>query len=142
MNIQRIGLMLTALLLLGLLAACGTSSTLPGGDPLNGTAWTLASTDGAAPLTGTAQTMAFADGKVSGSAGCNSYGGAYSLGGDGIQIKDLVSTLMACIDPQGVMEQEAAFLASLTNAATYEVEADRLQIRTSDGKTLDFVPAQ
>lgn len=141
MNFQRIGLITTALLLLGLLAACSTSSA-PGGDPLNGTAWTLSSTDGAAPLTGTTQTITFADGKISGSAGCNSYFGSYTLGGGSIQIKDVGSTLMACMDPQGLMDQEAAFLNSLMNAASFEVSADSLQIRTSDGKTLDFVPAQ
>ncbi len=141
MTFQRFGLW-AAVLLLGLLSACGGGSALPGGDPLNGTAWSLASTDGAAPLTGTTQTLAFADGKVSGSAGCNSYGGAYSLGGEKIQIKEVVSTLMACIDPQGVMDQETAFLNSLMSAESYQVSGDSLQIRTSDGRTLDFVPAQ
>ena len=142
MKLRRISLITTALLLLGLLSACGGGSALPGGDPLNGTAWSLASTDGAAPLTGTTQTLSFADGKVSGSAGCNSYGGTYSLGGSNIQIKDVVSTLMACLDPQGVMDQETAFLSALMSAQSYELSENNLQIKTSDGKTLAFVPMQ
>jgi heat shock protein HslJ len=133
---------IASLAALYLLSACGTSSNLPGGDPLNGTAWSLASIDGSAPLTGTTQTAAFAAGKISGSGGCNSYGGSYSLDGSSIQIKDLVSTLIACTDPQGAMDQESAFLSGLGSAQSYELSTDKLQILTSDGKTLVFVPQQ
>lgn len=140
MNPRHIFLTVLTLLLTAALVACGNGSGLPGTDPLNDTAWSLSSIDGAAPLTGTAQTLAFADGKVSGSGGCNSYGGAYSLGGDGIRISEIVSTLMACMDPAGLMDQESAFLNSLMNAQTYKLEGNSLQIRTSDGRTLDFVP--
>ena len=139
MSFQPKSLLFAALAALLLLSACGTGSNLPGGDPLNGTAWSLASIDGSAPITNTAQTLAFTGGKVSGSAGCNSYGGSYSVNGGQLQITDVVSTLMACAD-QGVMDQEAAFLSGLNNAASFEFSADKLQIVTTDGKTMVFVP--
>ncbi len=141
MKLRYFGL-LTSLVLLGLLSACGGGAALPAGDPLSGTAWSLGSVDGAAPLTGTTQTLIFTDGKISGSGGCNSYGGTYSLDGDKIQIKDVFSTLMACMDPQGTMDQEASFFSSLGSAESYQLSKDSLQIRTTDGRTLDFVPAK
>ncbi len=141
MKLRHPGLLM-GILLLGLLAACGTGSAPPGGDPLKGTAWSLASINGAAPLTGTMQTLTFSDGRISGSGGCNSYGGTYSLEGGKIQIKDMFSTLMACMDPQGLMDQEASFFNSLGNAQSYQVNKNSLQIHTTDGTTLDFVPAR
>ena len=133
-------LALTVLVLALLLSACSGGSA--SGDPLSGTSWMLASIDGSAPISGVVATAAFSDGKVSGSSGCNSYGGAYELDGEQIHFSDLVSTLMACTDPQGVMDQESAFLGGLTDAQSYQLSADKLQILTSDGKTLVFTPAQ
>jgi heat shock protein HslJ len=48
-------------------------------------------------------------------------------------------TLMACTDP-GVMDQESAFLGALGSAESFELSGGRLQIITSDGKTISFTP--
>ncbi|MGE5251859.1 MAG: META domain-containing protein [Bacteroidota bacterium] len=119
------------------LSACGQGSGQPAGDPLNGTSWALASIDGAAALPNVTATAAFADGQVSGSGGCNSYGGSYTVNGDKIQIKQVVSTLMACAD-QGVMDQESAFVGALSKAKTFTITDGKLEIQTADGKTLAF----
>jgi heat shock protein HslJ len=37
-----------------------------------------------------------------------------------------------CIAPDGVMEQEAAFVAALQSAATYSMQGGRLEMRTAD----------
>lgn len=85
--------------------------------PLVGTDWVLESysTNGDAissVIVGTKVTANFAaDGNVGGNAGCNHYGGEYSLDGANLSVSSLFSTLMYCETP-GVMEQEAAFMST------------------------------
>ena len=72
------------------------------------------------------------DGTLSGKAGCNTYSGGYKTNGNQITIGPLVSTMMACDQPAGVMEQEAQYLAALQSAATYQIEGNVLELRTKD----------
>jgi heat shock protein HslJ len=84
-------------------------------------------------LTGTTLTAEFGkDGILSGNSGCNTYTGSYKVTGNQITIGPLASTMMACSDPEGVMEQEAQYLAALQSAATYQIEGSVLQLRTKD----------
>jgi heat shock protein HslJ len=76
-----------------------------------------------------------ADGQVSGSSGCNRYSGGYEASGTALKVGPLVSTMMACDTPAGVMEQEQQYLAALQNAATYEIMGDTLTIRDAGGAT-------
>jgi len=86
------------------------------------------------PLPGTRITARFGDdGSVSGSTACNVYRGSYSLDGDEIRIAPPASTRKACLSPEGVMEQEAAYLASLPTAARYRVEDGVLELSAADG---------
>lgn len=71
------------------------------------------------------------DGKVSGNAGCNDYFASFAVDGDAIEIEQAGSTLRLCVDPAGVMEQEAEYLAALASAATYNIEGNMLQMRTA-----------
>lgn len=73
------------------------------------------------------------DGTLSGTAGCNSYSTGYTLDGANISIGPAASTRMFCGEPEGVMEQEAAYLAALETAATYSISGDSLELRTADG---------
>jgi heat shock protein HslJ len=85
-------------------------------------------------IEGTELTAVFgADGTVSGTSGCNNFSGGYMADGAGaIQIGPLVSTMMACSDPEGVMEQEMQYLAALQTAATYRMEGDTMEMRTAE----------
>lgn len=84
-------------------------------------------------LAGTTLTADFGkDGTLSGNAGCNTYSGAYKVNGDQITVGPLVSTMMACSEPAGVMEQETLYLAALQSAATYQIEGNIVQMRTKD----------
>ncbi len=66
------------------------------------------------------------EGSVSGSGGCNNYGGDYTLSGDQISIGPLVSTMMFC---ETGSEQETAYLAALQQAKRLAFSAEgRLQI--------------
>jgi len=75
-----------------------------------------------------------ADGNLTGFAGCNNYNATYTVSGtNAIQIGPVASTRKACDQPQGVMDQETQYLAALSTAATYTIDAGKLEMRTSDG---------
>lgn len=95
-------------------------------------------------IVGTQLTAKFGtDGTLSGFAGCNDYTATYSTSGTSIQISAPNSTLKACAEPPGVMEQESAYLAALPTAARYRIEAGKLELRTADGAIVaTFAPAQ
>jgi heat shock protein HslJ len=122
-----------------LLSACSLSA--PAGDPLDGTSWQLSALGDRSPVEGTTVTLGFEDGRATGSAGCNSYGGAYEVDGEKIVFREVASTLMLCTNP-GVMEQEAEFLGSLNEVNRFELASGRLQLYRSDGEALAFVPAR
>jgi heat shock protein HslJ len=74
----------------------------------------------ASPLAGTELTARFAeDGTVSGSAGCNTYAGAYRVEKSAIEIAARVVTRKACVDPAGVMDQETTYLSLPPTAVGY-----------------------
>jgi heat shock protein HslJ len=106
--------------------------------PLEGTAWNLLQYNNGREAVvslkiGTEITALFADGGLSGSSGCNTYKSEYAVEGDSISIGPAASTRMFCSDPEGVMDQEAEFLAALEMAETYSIEGDQLELRTADG---------
>lgn len=72
------------------------------------------------------------DGSLSGSAGCNNMAGSYTTQDNTIQIGPIATTRMMCVEPEGVMEQEAQYTAALMSAATYSVRGDQLEMRTAD----------
>jgi heat shock protein HslJ len=72
-------------------------------------------------------------GRISGSAGCNHYSGAYILEDGQISIGPLATTRMGCLAP-GVMERESAFLRALQTAQSIEMTADSLVLTYQDGQ--------
>lgn len=97
----------------------------------------------ASPVAGTTITAKFADdGTLSGSAGCNSYSGSYTLDGGEIEIGPLAATKKACSDPEGVMEQEAAYLSALPTATHFRLDGGSLSLMAADGTLVaSYVPA-
>ena len=86
------------------------------------------------PLPGTKITASFADdGTLTGSSGCNTYRTAFTLGQGSIQIEPPAATEMACAEPEGVMEQEAAYLAALPTAVGYRLDGGSLALLSADG---------
>lgn len=109
-------------------------------DSLNGTSWELYAISKHRPIEGSNITIVFEDGQVSGSSGCNSYGGDYKVSGKKIEFGMLMSTLMACDEP--IMDQESDFLQMLGDAHRFELVDDQLQIYWSDHEALTFVPIE
>ena len=81
------------------------------------------------------------DGRLSGSAGCNSYNASYEASEETINIGVIASTEMACMDLEGLMDQEVLYLASLQNAAVYTIRDDRLEIRDENGSGVAYYTA-
>jgi len=134
-----------ALALTVVLAGCGSaeqvtteSTTTPGSAPhLDGSEWILVELKGASLAPGSNITLSFDGGSAGGFAGCNAYGAAYETAGDGALSIGLVErTAQACLEPQGVMEQEDAYLAALQEAAAYRVTGNGLEILDGAGASL------
>lgn len=88
--------------------------------------------DGSAQLT-------IADGHVSGTAGCNRFMGSVSQVGAAITVSQLGSTEMYC---EGLMDREAAVMASLMASATAAADGDGLVLLDAAGTVqLRLVPA-
>ena len=84
-------------------------------------------------LEGSEITAIFAeDGSLSGSAGCNNYITSYTVDGNNLTIGMAAATMMFCAEPEGVMEQETAYLAALGTVATYSIREGMLELRTAD----------
>ena len=94
----------------------------------------------ARPIDGALPTMEFEDGQVSGTTGCNHYSGSYQINGNAISFDALFSTEMACMDPEGVMEQERIYLELLGSADRFELSdsEDVLTIYAGPHQILTF----
>jgi len=73
------------------------------------------------------------DSQLTGSASCNNYFASYETEDDNITIGPAGSTMMACQEPEGIMEQEQQYLAALETAATFKITGLDMEIRTSEG---------
>jgi len=123
------------------LAACSTSGS---GFMLEDTKWFLSSYGEQGNLIsiidGTEITATFdsAEGRVSGSSGCNTYFGEYEVEDDKLSISEMAHTEMACLSPEGVMEQEQEYLFILSNALSFQADDTTLTIFCSGGLQLYF----
>lgn len=131
MKTRQIFVVLT--LLAVFVSACSSFSSQP---DLNGTSWALTQLQGSPVISTAVPTLVFKDGQVSGNASCNSFGGTYERGGgEALKFGELMSTLIACIDPLA-MAQEAAYLAVLAQVAKYRVENNHLYLSDQTGQLL------
>ncbi len=73
------------------------------------------------------------DGSLTGNAGCNDYMTTYTVDGNAITIAPAATTRMMCSEPEGVMDQEFAYLQALTRAATFEIEGGTLTLLDATG---------
>lgn len=106
-----------------LAAACSAGSGGAANPALPGTSWTVKSIAGTPADATSPPTIAFgADGTVSGTTGCNSYGGSFTLPGGSIKIGLLAMTLILCEGPVGALEP--AFDGALQGVTAWAIGAD------------------
>lgn len=110
------------LLLLSVTAGC------TGGATLNGT-WKATAASPQVLVPGVDVTLTFADGRVMGKAGCNTFGGAYSVSGGRLSVPQVGTTLMYCDGAIG--EQETWIMQLLGASPTISVDGDTMVL--SDG---------
>ncbi|MFC1945072.1 META domain-containing protein [Chloroflexota bacterium] len=124
------------------LAACGAPNSM-----LDDTKWFLRSygeqNNLQAIIEDTEITATFnsAKSEVRGSAGCNTYFAGYEVRGNKLSIFEMAFTEMACVSPEGVMEQEQEFLTILANAHSFQADDTTLTIFCSGGQQLYFTTA-
>lgn len=128
----RYNVILYATLLAVLLVACSTKESL------DATSWTMTSyRDSQGNLTAilpdTIVTADFQADQVSGNVTCNNYSGTYQTTGNKITIGPLATTMRECVGPDGIMEQETAFLMAMEAAAQYEIKGDTLEMLDDQG---------
>lgn len=109
---------------------------------LSGSQWQLVSygeADIQTPVIGdSVVTLVFGeDNQVGGFSGCNSYGGTYEVAADTLAVKEIVSTLMACM-ADGIMEQEQVYFTALQSVTRYETTGDMLTLEYGEGQKLIF----
>lgn len=110
----------------------------PVGNPLLDTSWQLQRMNGIDVIPGTLVTAIFGDGgNLSGSGGCNTYSGQYSVNGSSITVSNVIFSRNYCPEPEGIMEQETAFANVLGSASGFSLENNRLIIRGTQGQ-LEF----
>jgi heat shock protein HslJ len=86
------------------------------------------------------------DGSLTGSAGCNNYTSSFQVedptaDSGSISIGPAATTRMMCAEPEGIMDQEQAYLAALQSAASYTIEGDQLELTDAGGtRMVTFVP--
>ncbi|AMG76147.1 MULTISPECIES: META domain-containing protein [Sphingopyxis] len=111
---------------------CG-GAILPPGE-LAGTHWTFVSIGGVAIAGDRPAELQFDGDRMSGSAGCNRFGGSYSVKDGMLTAGRLAATLMACPGP--AMEQERGFFALMEAPVRVDFPADGTMVLTGrDGKT-------
>jgi heat shock protein HslJ/uncharacterized protein affecting Mg2+/Co2+ transport len=115
-----------------------TDTPVPEPPAFVGRNWVLVSLSGNQPLDGTTITAVFnPDGSVSGSSGCNTYNGRYSVSGDNLTISGVSTTQIACDQP--VMDQESAYIAALQSAAFWSLEQEFTIINSGNVAVLSYI---
>jgi heat shock protein HslJ len=75
------------------------------------------------------------DDSLTGNAGINNYNGKYSADNGSIKIDSAISSTMMAGDPE-IMAQEAAYLAALPKATTYDIDGSTLTLRDATGAAM------
>jgi len=68
----------------------------------------------------------------------HSYFASYEIDGQDITIDSIGATEMACLEPEGVMDQETLYLSALGQAERFLIEDGTLKIFYSDDQVLTF----
>lgn len=127
----------TLTILAVMIVACGPADDGQGDRiSLDGTSWKLVALNGEPPLEGTTITAAFSEGEITGNSGCNSYAGSHTLDGNEITFDTLLATEMACLEPEGVMEQETTYLETLRGAAEVRLTDGQMEMLDESGAVL------
>jgi heat shock protein HslJ len=110
----------------------------PAVDPaLQNTLWVLRELRGQPLVAGSYIQLNLGPEEFEGYAGCNHFRGEYEAASEGIlDLGQFAITVMDCQSPEGVMAQEQALVKALSDAASYRLDGDRLEIEDAAGETI------
>lgn len=100
--------------------------------------WALATLHGTDVISATEITAEFKDGQIAGSAGCNDYFAPYERTEESISFGDAGSTRMTCNEPEGIMDQEGQYLASLAAVEPFRYAQGGLQMMDASSTVVLF----
>ena len=115
-----------------------TGCVKPNKNELRDTSWVLTEMNGVQPISGTILTIDFDDEQISGSAGCNLFGGDYEMSGEELALISIYNTEMYCMEPEGKMDQEQAYLEALRGAVRFSQTEEELIIYDAGGGFLKY----
>ena len=119
------------------LSACAGSGNQVGGIIPMDKEWHLSSMNGNDLIEGSKIILKFhLDNEIGGNAGCNYFGGNYVSADGSMFFSEVTSARMACLEPEGLMDQEADYFAAMTNTAAYHAESNRLELFYEDGNVI------
>jgi heat shock protein HslJ len=99
---------------------------------LEGRTYRLVSYNSIASPGSAAYTLSFDDGRVSAKF-CNGVGGEYTLKGAALSAPQLISTMMYCESPKGLMDAEQLFGRMLAEGVTVRSEGAALTLSSASG---------
>jgi heat shock protein HslJ len=150
---SKIALLCITIYTLVILSSCNAvdnSSVSPPDDapdePINismdiaGTSWELVTYGGSSLIERTRFTLSFDADQVTGNGGCNPFLAAYRITEDQISIEGIGIRDMACLEPEGLMEQELLLLEFIATAERFEQIQGCLYLYRGDGEVLRFDP--
>jgi heat shock protein HslJ len=136
-------------LVVPILTAAALAACAPPGSPgdhaakalsLAGTSWTIAAIDGQPVKTARPTAVRFTKDRIEGNAGCNSFGGSYTLDGDALTVGRLISTKMAWLGTG--MEQERAVFAILAQPMTVSQNGEGAVTLNNEAGAMTLAPAR
>lgn len=78
-------------------------------------------------------------GDAGGRSFCNGYGGPYTVRGDSLRIRQIMSSAVGCDGPDSL---ETRFFRGLRETRRFEFHSDTLGLIAADGSRLTFVPKE
>ena len=126
---RLIRLILLTILAALLLVSCSSAPSL------DNTQWRLTRLAGVPVTSLSSVTLKLDSGELSGSDGCNTYGGSYASRGSSFKVgTDIFSTLMACEEP--LMTQASMFYTALNRVETFNLEGSKLTLMDAGGSAV------
>jgi heat shock protein HslJ len=119
-----------------ILGGCASSP-----NTLTDTTWSLANLHSQSAGSHPQVTIEFEDSTINGTDGCNRYSASYTVKDGKFSVnKNIAATKMAC--PEPIMQQAAAYITALTQAATYKIDGQQLMLLDANGAVLAIFTRQ
>jgi heat shock protein HslJ len=98
--------------------------------------WILSQINGQVPVAGSMVTLQFQGYTVNGFAGCNTYSASVQYNNPSMTFSNIAYGKKACSAPAGVMQQESAYLSTLSLVKSFRIQQGQLLLLDQSGNLL------